>query len=35
MTGGTPTGGAAMATHEEILDEVYELALHNEMTYFG
>jgi hypothetical protein len=29
------SGGRPMASREEILAEVYELALQNDMTYYG
>ena len=30
-----PSGGESMATREQILAETYELALQNDMNYFG
>jgi hypothetical protein len=31
----TPSGGRAMATRDQTLAEAHELALHNDMTYYG
>jgi hypothetical protein len=28
-------GDKPMATHDELLDDVYEQAVHNEITYYG